>query len=233
MCLLVIGDVHGRKSMMDWAYENINLDTHILFLGDYVDSFDEDNYDIVSCLREAIFLKQEWPEHVTLLWGNHDLQYLFLTDRRFRCSGYRDSIAPALHELFGRNKEMFTMAAQVDKVLYTHAGVTNTWLQAHNEHCRDLALVVDQVNEIFLHTPAAFAPQGTDWTGNSAEESPIWVRPEALLKDMAHPIQAVGHTVLDEPERFTAGGNVLWRLDTPYIVHEMSPYGELKRMIHV
>lgn len=233
MRLLVMGDPHGRTEIINWAYENIDEDTHIIVVGDYVDSFDEANYDIISCLREFCFLKQEWPDNVTLLWGNHDLQYLFLTDRKFRCSGFRESIANALFELFRYNKDKFVMAAEIHGMLFTHAGVTNTWLNAHNEHCRDLPRVADQVNEIFKYTPNAFTPQGTDWLGNSVEESPVWVRPEALLKDMAHPLQVVGHTALPEPERFTTDSGVLWRVDAPYIVSEMSPYGEVKRMIYV
>jgi len=77
-----------------------------IFLGDYVDSFDETDAVILFNLQEIIKFKQKYPEHVVLLLGNHDLQYMF-SMKLHGCSGYRPSMYQELHKLFNDDKGLF------------------------------------------------------------------------------------------------------------------------------
>ena len=78
MKLLVIPDVHGIDTWRSQvANAIISSDTHIVFLGDYVDSFVADAWTIFENLKDIIEFKVKYPEKVTLLLGNHDYAYIY------------------------------------------------------------------------------------------------------------------------------------------------------------
>ena len=125
MKILVVPDLHGKEIW--WEAVKYDEWDHIVFLGDYVDAFDIHDYDITNNLHNIIQYKKNHYNKVTLLWGNHDLQYLYVDDSRYRCSGFRNSYCNQLHNLFHDNKKMFRYAKQIDKYLFTHAGVQKHW----------------------------------------------------------------------------------------------------------
>ena len=121
MKTISLGDIHGRdvwKSILfgscyeynTWriaveAGAPIDWDGNmpflgydkIIFVGDYVDSFDIPSSVILHNLREIIDLKQKLGDRMVLLLGNHDIQY-FVKDQR--CSGHRPELQYDLEQLF-------------------------------------------------------------------------------------------------------------------------------------
>ena len=74
--LLIIPDVHGRGFWKE-AVRGENYEK-IIFLGDYADPYDlEGIYDdmAIDNFESIIALKQQYPDKVVLLLGNHDLHY--------------------------------------------------------------------------------------------------------------------------------------------------------------
>jgi hypothetical protein len=237
MKVLTLGDVHGRDRWMFHTHESPYEFNHwmtlvengvpadeeeffkempymkydkIVFVGDYVDSFDVSNVVILDNLKKILFFKKALPDKVVLLLGNHDIQYFVPNEI---CSGYRAEMKPDLYQLFTDNKDLFKAAHLEEdntgvKYLWTHAGITSGWLKdtkkdIHNPKYRHYEIVKDidpddletfintmfelRVGNIFNVDPHS---GGFDlWAG------PFWVRP-AILND--YPLdgvnQIVGHT---------------------------------------
>jgi len=122
----IIGDIHGRS---DWEkILGIALPKfyHIVFLGDYVDSFDIRPRLILDNFRKILGYKKKYPDRITLLLGNHDYAYI---DDHITTSGYNHIWALAYKEFFQKNREYFDVAwghtNNKDKyTLATHAGLT-------------------------------------------------------------------------------------------------------------
>ena len=114
--ILTIGDVHGRSTWKEiifggeteyfwWkqsieegydeekTYEFQKFDK-IIFLGDYEDSFDKSNVEILENLKDIIQFAKAYSNLVVLLLGNHDIQYI-VKDKI--CSGYRGEM---YHDLY-------------------------------------------------------------------------------------------------------------------------------------
>ena len=84
--ILVVPDVHGRnvweKAASKLVFGEVD---QIIFVGDYFDSFNIDGKSQIENFKDIIKFKKDNPDTVTLLTGNHDLQYI--TDTA--CSGYQ------------------------------------------------------------------------------------------------------------------------------------------------
>jgi hypothetical protein len=130
------------------------------------------------------------------LTGNHDIHYLpYFLNSREQYSGFQGSRAYEISHLIQANLSNLQMAFQYNDTLFTHAGVTNTWLK-NNEFDKN-ENVVEFINQLFIHRPIAFKFVGFDPYGDSRESSPVWVRPRSLMSN-AYKFdelrQVVGHT---------------------------------------
>ena len=123
MRTISIGDLHGHTI---WKTINPSLYEKIIFLGDYVDSFDISDDQILNNLLDILEFKKSYPNKVILLLGNHDLQYLFNYDQ-YGCSGYRPQMYSQLYDIYNGNKKSFQMSYQIDDTIWTHAGIHQTW----------------------------------------------------------------------------------------------------------
>ena len=122
--LIVFGDVHG--SMYWQKIVNANPDCRFIFLGDYLDPYEDiPNYQLTGNLKKIIQLKKERCENVVLLLGNHDLHYLLLDSEP--CSRFDEAIAKDAYYLFSENRQLFTYAFQEDNRIFTHAGISQKW----------------------------------------------------------------------------------------------------------
>ena len=239
--ILTIGDIHGRtrwkeaifggetefffwKQSIEENYEEFVREEHIfhqwdkiIFVGDYVDSFDVSNEIILENLKDIVLFAKTYPDLVVLLLGNHDIQYIVQNEC---CSGYRSEMRPDLNRIFTENKSLFKIAYLdefthslngkeiVNKTLWTHAGVTKGW---HNELLRDVNSPRYRHTDFFIGSGSwkidkllnvawdlkvdnlynvDNASGGVDlWAG------PLWVRPH-ILNDfyLEGYDQVVGHT---------------------------------------
>ncbi len=124
--ILVIGDIHGRNN---WKLIRDRKDIDLfIFLGDYTDSFNLSNIEILHNLNEIIEFKKELGDKVCLLLGNHDIQYIF---DNYNFSGYRNAMRPDLYWLFTQNKDLFKIAHKEKDYLFTHAGICIKWFEQY------------------------------------------------------------------------------------------------------
>ncbi len=197
--IVAIGDTHGRAFWKLIAEIEKPWDKFI-FIGDYFDSFDIGSEIQQRNFKEICQFKEEYGDKVILLIGNHDTSYI-IGDR---CSGYQEGAEHNIKHLLSTYKDLLQMAHHENNILFTHAGVGETWLN-DMAHIHDLTepeytaeAVSNFVNDIWKFTPKWFAFTGRDNYGNDMGQTPVWIRPLSLTKD-SHKIretiiQVVGHT---------------------------------------
>lgn len=207
--LVVIGDIHGRSAWKNVIDKEFTDNTHVVFVGDYFDSFDVSATNQLYNFKEIVAFKEANPNQVTLLVGNHDLHYTRGFMQRY--SGYQAassfSFMLDLEDAIRQNLIQAALSWK-GRVLVTHAGLTKTW-------ARDMGIgpdlpldqVADSINAIFKRSPRNFAfVSGGDLYGNDVYQGPCWVRPESLAADSythdMEALQVVGHTQLLEVKEF-------------------------------
>lgn len=179
----------------------------IIFVGDYVDSYDLKNQSILENLRNIVFFKKAVPNRVELLIGNHDVQYFVENEI---CSGFRGEMKHDLNQIYLDREAGFKLAhfetgTDEKEWLWTHAGVTSGWLkelkkEVYNPNNRfydilnglDLCDLLNTALEIRLDLIFNVDAQSGGfnlWAG------PVWVRPGVLNDYPLEGInQIVGHT---------------------------------------
>lgn len=100
----------------------------IVFIGDYVDSSTVADEDMITNLEEIIEFKGRFADKVVLLLGNHDIQYLDFPS--YRNSGFNNRIQLRLTNIFRSHQVSFKVAYQHGNWLFSHAGITNSFLHA-------------------------------------------------------------------------------------------------------
>lgn len=206
MRIQVIADIHGRtiwKQQVDLSCDRI------VFLGDYVDSFDEDDETILNNLADIIEFKKSDPEKVVLLIGNHCGQYCFSPNERnlCSCSGYRYQMHWSLWMLYNSNKELFQLAYQHNNYLFTHAGVHRGWynyraLPQIIELGYDMPqyTISDQLNALWDNRKSSIFDCGYYRGGSQQTGGPLWCdKGELKPKPIKGYRQVVGHSKVREP----------------------------------
>lgn len=122
MKVIVIADLHGKS-----VWKTLNLSTYdkVIFLGDYLDSFDVAVKDQLANFQEVVQLKKVHPGKVVLLLGNHEVHYRY--DMIGPYSGYRSDLHFLARPILEENADLFQLAHLEGKHLFTHAGVTGPW----------------------------------------------------------------------------------------------------------
>lgn len=184
--ILVLGDIHGRtiwKDIID--AENPDL---IIFLGDYVTTHEyiSSSQQIVN-LEAILQYKEENPNKVILLRGNHDLQQLCYYWAE--CSGFDYEVANYMRE----NKDRFLSLTQwiyiYNNIVFSHAGISSVWL--NNIGCAVEDINNLQPSELFAFTPNHFS----DTYGTSVTQPLTWIRPQTLATcNIIDYDQIIGHT---------------------------------------
>lgn len=202
--IIVVGDTHGRGF---WSFiKDKEKWTKFIFIGDYFDSFDISPEHQIENFRDIIRFKEKHPDKVVLLIGNHDEHYFpFMGDSG--TSGYNTGAAPNYGHLLMTYKDLLQMAYSEGNMLFTHAGVGETWLEANlferegtiEDIRKDAHEIADVVNEVWKHKPLSFKFNGWEPTGDNIGQTPVWIRPRSLMRDSTNIIEAgitqvVGHT---------------------------------------
>jgi len=122
---IVFGDIHGstywKKVVAD------NPDCRYIFLGDYLDPYDNVTRDeLIYNLTEIIQFKKDRSDDVILLLGNHDLHY-FCKDVPGTSGRYDCILSEFVWEIFTENLSFFTYAVQEGNRIFTHAGISESW----------------------------------------------------------------------------------------------------------
>jgi len=207
MKTVILGDTHGRdywKGIV--ASESPD---RVIFIGDYFDSFDNTAVEQMHNFKEIIDWKQSGQSEVIMLIGNHDYHYMRGVSQYY--SGYQSGARPAIEQLLYENRQHMQMCYQMGDFLFTHAGVSMDWLQAHGYD--NESNLIDWIHDMWKYKPNVFGFAGRDPYGDSKISSPIWIRPYSLqqanrdtLRDQF--IQVVGHTTqgkIDTEGKSTGG----------------------------
>ena len=242
MKILVLGDIHGRPFWRDIVSKE-NPDKTI-FLGDYVTTHELYTPEQqLTELRAILDYKEQNPDKVILLRGNHDLDGLGYYWAQ--CYPSAGDVRPVMNKdaEFGKRFLRLTQWLHVEMVgdkptLFAHAGVTKEWLEKELNMTEFNAKIINAMepNEHFGFTGGRWDSYGTD-----PEQSCVWIRPGTLIE---HHIdgwdQVVGHTGTyrgcevipmlsrDENGNYTDCENVLWQCDAlqqkAYLIIENDKY---------
>ena len=163
---LIIPDVHGRefwKEALDRFPKETYSNIDIVFLGDYLDPYDFENIskEIAIINFEEIIKIAKEDNRIHLLLGNHDWHYInYIDSCRIDHINYH-----TIKRLFNDNIKLFNIAYEnkIDNItyLYTHAGITNGW-----------------INEIYELSNSSL---GKPWVN---EEQKKWIKENIINKDI-------------------------------------------------
>jgi len=191
--ILVLGDIHGRSIWEKIVAKHHDVDK-VIFIGDYVDTHDDITpLEQLQNLRKIIKYKALNQNKVVLLVGNHDYHYWPGAPEQY--SGYQPAMRHNFEHEFQLHNDLFQMAFQDENdIIYTHAGVTKTWL----ESVGIASDWVSSINELFKFQPYKFKFSSLDTSGygEHKSQSPIWVRAQSLYNDKILNLQIVGHTMV-------------------------------------
>jgi len=201
-----IGDLHGRAHWKSIVNKNNDPNTKFIFIGDYVDSFEILNDPMINNLLDIIAFKKANPDNVILLWGNHDLEYLYYPRNR-DIGGFRPEIASQLNWIFKDNQDLFQVAYQYENYLWTHAGISTKWYNWVDEVINDPKYKEDTLAEILNNIQySADAPclhhigkKRTKWGGGIGYGGVTWADIDETREGIIPGFhQIVGHTPIDE-----------------------------------
>lgn len=210
---LIIGDIHGSGEAFEKVYLNEAPD-EVVLLGDYADSFKYDSEKIKESFEAILQIRTlHYANHPKktfhILLGNHDLHYIINSEKY---SGKSWKTYCLMHDLYGEclDKNILNVA-YVDyknRIIFTHAGVTNTWLRETAKQCP-----LEMLNDISLDYLKFTYGNDDKFSvyGDTIWSSPVWVRCPSLAKDPYIDEngyvwnQIFGHTHLKIPVSFSCG----------------------------
>ncbi|MCC8112442.1 MAG: metallophosphoesterase [Bacteroidales bacterium] len=206
--IVVLGDIHGRKIWKE-IIEKEKPDL-VIFMGDYITTHDYiEEKEQIANLDEILDYKEQNPDKVILLRGNHDVQHMgkirspqeFIDeqmkkrgcDRDFdfndvtRWSGYSKWLEKQMLERYDRfcRDSQWAYIHDIDgkPYIFSHAGISKDWLHdtAHLDPSDPDWL--KKLNEMPVSNAFSFI-QGNhrDWDGSSSAQPPTWIRPQVLAE---------------------------------------------------
>ena len=210
---LVIGDIHGR-SLWKEIIEKENTDK-VVFLGDYVSSHEGITAEQqLRNLNEILEYKEENPEKVILLRGNHDtceLGYYWAECYPNEPKIKQVMSVDPLKSRFLSNTQWIYIDEKL-KIIFSHAGISQVWMEENN---------INDVYDINNLSPSqifGFTPDNPyDNSGYSKTQPPVWIRPQTLCKcNIEEWNQVVGHTPVQKGiyhTHNTIGQSEIWFCD--------------------
>lgn len=201
--VIALGDTHGRSVWKEIIAKESDADM-IIFMGDYFDTHSggySGNRQIEN-FKDIMAFKRANMDKVILLIGNHDFHYMKGVNETYskHQPKYADDIQKVLHEALDEN--LLQMCCILGKYIFTHAGVTKTWLKnsldLDDAPNKVLGVLETYINDLFSNSIEKFKfTMGTNFdpSGDDITQPPIWVRPLSLYRDkLSDVIYVVGHT---------------------------------------
>ena len=179
--IVFIGDVHGRDCWNDIVDREKDADL-IIFAGDYVSTHEDITPEQqIDNLLDILLYKEENPDKVILLRGNHDMQHLGYYWAE--CSGFfrgveREMSKPEIRDRYLRDTQWVYV---YNNILFSHAGVTKRWF--HDSGCE----TIEDINSLPPSELFGFRPcKMSDYYGISETQGPTWIRPQTLFEYSFH-----------------------------------------------
>ena len=132
MKILVFGDVHSRSEVFEILNREIDQVDLVIFLGDFVSTHDRITEEEQVRICDEIFQwKESMPDKSVLLRGNHDVDHA-IHEYWTRCSGYFPKVGEWMQQNRTRWENLTQWVYIHDNLLFSHAGVSTTWMQNNN-----------------------------------------------------------------------------------------------------
>lgn len=224
MKILIIPDLHGKdiwKKLVSDEYDKI------IFLGDYVDSFDHTDSQIINNFKEIIEYKKTHMDLVELLLGNHCVMYYLLDeidklDFTPMCSGYRGLIGRTLNKMYKENADLFKCVWEHGNYLLSHAGFSDAYVRRVLKNDMDIEKLFKERDKRLFQVSRIRG--GTDKQGGI-----FWASfPEDVTKPYKGKHQIVGHTKKKEPKIITHDGGTIECVD---VLDYITDIDELKKIL--
>ncbi len=188
-----IGDIHGKevwKQLVDREFDEC------YFVGDYFD-----NYEKTPTVRQVRNFREicefaRKNKKTRLCLGNHDYGYLRGVTEQYNCfttSGFQFHGRFDIREVLEENMDLLNIVyITKDLFIISHAGVSKDFLSINNVKLKD-------INTCFNKNRGLVRFVGLNIYGDSPISSPIWIRPESLLRSKVEGFkQIVGHTAVED-----------------------------------
>jgi hypothetical protein len=202
MKVLTIGDLHGKQV---WKQLDFSAYDQIIFIGDYIDG-PSDEEDLEN-LNSIIELKKSNPSKIKLLLGNHDLQYFWYPNQQMK--KYKESLAFEFFQIFKENHSLFDICFQELDFIWTHAGISNSWINFIQEKDADLSGLIhsnnvcDVINNLFLEHRWSLLCSTGKAKGGAQIGGPIRADISELRTDFMRGVfQIAGHNRTKEIEQY-------------------------------
>lgn len=132
---VVVGDLHGKYEI---AEKVLKSKYNVVFVGDYVDSYDRSIDDSVRTIKTVVEAAESTPERVTALMGNHDYQYM---PDGLMCSRFKGMTQFHLKEMgLDRVASILKPYTKVGMFTISHAGVSSRLLECLSTNMDDYLL---------------------------------------------------------------------------------------------
>jgi len=136
MKYVFVGDIHGKHDIVE---EALQQDGRIVFVGDFLDSFNESPENQIKCINTVL-------NAITLgkadaIPGNHELGYIY---DQHSCSRWKDLTRRLFQPLIPEVLKLFVPFMQIgDEWLVTHAGAVQEVLPTGTSPTLDWANDLD------------------------------------------------------------------------------------------
>lgn len=201
--IIALGDTHGRSVWKEIVAKEEDADL-IIFMGDYFDTHGggySGNRQIEN-FKDIVAFKKANMNKVILLIGNHDFHYMkgvIETYSKYQ-PRYASDIEKVIQEAL--DESLLQMCFTYHNYIFTHAGVTKTWLKnaldLDDVPNKVIEVMANYINDLFVNSVAPFRftmGPNLSQSGDDITQSPIWVRPLSLYRDkLSDVVYVVGHT---------------------------------------
>ena len=202
--ILIVPDVHGRSFWLP----ALEYTGDVVFLGDYTDPYPQegiDNQQAYEVFLKIIEFKQQNPDRVTLLIGNHEMQYY---NNDYGAGRFASDYSERLNKILtGEDtKGLFQLCKQVDNYLFIHAGVTKHWYERHLSKFENLGETLEEkLNKVFFEKMYIFHEAATKYRGGLDETgSPLWADIREFHDETEHfapgIFQIMGHSQMKDED---------------------------------
>lgn len=200
MKAIVVGDIHGHVDSVEAA---LAFDGKTIFVGDYLDSFNQPVENQIRCLTMVMDAIEDNPDKTVGLLGNHEMSYL---DQTMRCSGYNPETQTYVDHLRERMLSLLGTYHWEQGVLVSHAGVSKKLLFRRDQELGDY-LSAGDFNQIGYFR-GGYDPVGGLFWCDFREIEPI----PGVVQVVGH-TASKGHSEVDGVREFKQDGGTVWCVD--------------------
>lgn len=205
---IVVGDLHGKVEIAEYWIKN-KEHRNLIFIGDYLDSFDRNIQDQQELL-EIVLDAAENMENVHALMGNHELSYL---DENYRASGFKFALDANIMHLKSKMRMLLRYYLIDNGFLISHAGFSRSFMGTEfgrAPQSRKLELIEEAISKL---SKDQLFQIGYGRGGNAKCGGPLWCDWYDEFQDISNLRQVVGHTARrkqgDNSGIVRKGGSVL------------------------